>query len=207
MVAMIPTSFQLAGMPVTVEFADGCLGDKPSREELFDSGRLLVGVSASTIRQEQNYYREMAAYIFMTMGEEEVVQNERFLGIFSKLLHQALQCIQQEKVSLGGVGQRSPEALEESNWKHLLAHCNDLSADGDGELALMYFLGFEEDEDDDQWMDEAWRDNPEVCSPDCDDELDCDGYYSRTADLEPWTEIAACWQRSDDEGRYYDDEE
>ena len=209
--AMIPTSFQLAGMPFTVEYADLCQGNTPSREERYNSGRLLIDASTWVIPREQNYYRELTAYILLTMGEEELLRNEQFLGVFSKLLHQALWCIQQEKAAISCCTLHNESDLP-SYWEYLLAYCEELSPDNDYELDQMSFLGDVEDDDGDQWLDgdEGLDDSSNEDSENTGDDYDnpdCDGYYARTSDLEPWTEIADCWQRSDNDGWYYGDDD
>lgn len=89
----IPKSFELFGEFVKVVYVD----DLAERTDLI--GRALMGSNTIELQKvnknysknkiEQTFIHELNHIIFHKMGEGELSKNEKFVEVFSSLLHQA----------------------------------------------------------------------------------------------------------------------
>lgn len=94
---MIPTSFNLHGHTITVEMSDE-LTDKEDARGLasYRLGKITIQrfndkfYNRPDSQIEQTFYHELVHFILNEMGEKELQGNEKFVDIFSSLLHQAI---------------------------------------------------------------------------------------------------------------------
>lgn len=99
--SLIPESFSLAGMEISVHFDDklhkkGVVGmaDYRSQEIRMDNS------IASHRFLEQTFLHELVHWIFFVMGEQKLQAKEKFIDLFAYFLHQALlTSIKEEKMT------------------------------------------------------------------------------------------------------------
>jgi hypothetical protein len=90
--SIIPTSFQLAGMTITVEKDDALFKErKILGEALYPQQKIVLDSDLlHPESQEQNFLHELVHWLLYVMNEDDLRNNEKFVDLFSFLLHQAL---------------------------------------------------------------------------------------------------------------------
>lgn len=95
---IIPKQIQLMSQPIAIKYDktlnrdDGCdgLADFSEYTITLDSHRD-ASEPINKIFMERVYLHELTHWILHMMGEERLCHNEKFVEVFSNLLHQALQ--------------------------------------------------------------------------------------------------------------------
>ena len=99
----IPKSFQLLGRTIRVEFRDDLVQTADNQGEAhYRKDRIYIqpnakGFPRSKEQVEATFCHELVHFILSEMEEEKLRQDERFVGLFSGLLHQALNSFSSEK--------------------------------------------------------------------------------------------------------------
>jgi Zn-dependent peptidase ImmA (M78 family) len=89
---VIPSKFKLMGETITVKWSDDILKDDSygvtheKRNEI-----IIQAVDIPEEKKEHTFYHELTHHILYMMGENKLSQNEKFVDMFSGLLHQAIQ--------------------------------------------------------------------------------------------------------------------
>ena len=92
----IPTSFQLMGQAVTVterndlNYDEGAWGRASWRRLSIEMQTEVAGSPLPESVREHTFLHELVHMILLAMNEGELNENEKFVDIFSGLLHQAL---------------------------------------------------------------------------------------------------------------------
>lgn len=218
---MIPGKIQLMGVPVTIEIGNARAWRKQSLEARYGGDRLVIDEQiASRHLREISFVRELITQILYTMGENELLNNRHSLNLFSRMMHQALQGIIQSEIAQHG-NQMPPDAEhDECYWAYLLANAGALSDKNDGELldtwdieGLDEYL-FDHEEPDDDYEYDCMRDH---ASEEADRYEDYgaevvksfwDEYFEPDErDSASWTDYADRYERSNDRGWYYEDDD
>jgi len=90
----IPSSFILHGEKITVEQDDALIhrNDSTGEARYRDSKIVLQATSkahkATKARTEQIFLHELVHFILHHMGENDLCNNEKFVDLFARLLHQ-----------------------------------------------------------------------------------------------------------------------
>jgi len=92
----IPKRFKLHGHTITVEYSidlrdeDDAVGKASYRGQKIILQPICVGYSRPKTSIEQTFLHELTHHILHEMAEYDMMNNEKFVDLFSALLHQAL---------------------------------------------------------------------------------------------------------------------
>ena len=102
----IPKRFKLLGQTINVEFNNTRTDDMNALGMAKDSTNQIVLSSVHNVNQlpeesiEATFYHELTHQILYKMNEYELSKNEKFVGTFSGLLHQALKTFEYDQKDL-----------------------------------------------------------------------------------------------------------
>lgn len=89
--AIIPSSFWLGGLKISVELDDTLIRSKSViGEARYNKQQIVLDPSMAPLQMlEQCYYHELVHWIFYMMGEDELRNNEKLVDLFAHFLYQA----------------------------------------------------------------------------------------------------------------------
>ena len=92
----IPKKFKLHGHTITVEYSndmrdeDDAVGKASYRAQKIILQPICVGYNRTRTSIEHTFLHELTHHILNEMAEHDMMNNEKFVDLFSALLHQAL---------------------------------------------------------------------------------------------------------------------
>ena len=92
----IPKSIRLMGRVITTKIVqdlasrEDLIGEARYREDVINLQAINSGNHVTITKQEECFIHELVHWIFNEMGETKLRSDEKFVGLFSKLLYQAL---------------------------------------------------------------------------------------------------------------------
>jgi len=93
----IPKEFKLMGQTINVEYKNkliqetDCIGQASYRENKIFLQKQVEGITRKKEMIEQTFLHELLHFILDRMGENELRDNEKFINMFSGLLHQYIE--------------------------------------------------------------------------------------------------------------------
>lgn len=92
----IPSRLKLLGQTILVKYVDSLNDENDAdgravyRKNVIEIQKNNGGITRPTEMQEHTFLHELTHFILNAMGESELRGNEKFVDVFSGLLHQAL---------------------------------------------------------------------------------------------------------------------
>jgi len=211
---MIPDRLKLMGVPIRIETGDATRWRRQLPETRYSGDRLVIDETiTSPVLRELAFVKELTSCILYTVGADELVKDNRTLGLFSRLMHQALQGIIQSSQTRQTIATSPADELSQLYWEQMLADFEQLALKEtapslepylhnpfDGHQTAAPAVGDCDDEDPFDFSD---LDGSAVC-----EETDCESFwdeYFRAEEPETWIDYADSLERSNNEGWFYED--
>ena len=88
----IPKRFKLLGETITVRYCNDMLLNGSYGMASYKNNEIVLQDTNTPVeKREHTFYHELTHHILSTMGEDKICSNEKFVDVFSGLLHQAIQ--------------------------------------------------------------------------------------------------------------------
>ena len=211
---MIPDRLKLMGVAIRIETGDASRWRRQLPETRYSGDRLVIDETiTSPVLRELAFVKELTSCILNTVGADELVKDNRTLGLFSRLMHQALQGIIQSSQTRQTIATSPADELSQLYWEQMLADFEQLALKEtvpspepylhnpfDGHQTAAPAVG---DCDDDEPFDFSDFYGSAVC-----EETDCKSFwdeYFRAEEPETWIDYADSLERSNNEGWFYED--
>ena|ERR1035437_7264784 len=87
----IPNKFKLLGETITVKWSDDILKLRVYGTAQYEINEIIIqSKDMPEDKKEHTFYHELIHHILTIMGENKLNNNEKFVDMFSGLLHQAI---------------------------------------------------------------------------------------------------------------------
>ena len=215
---MIPDRLKLMGVAIRIETGDASRWRRQLPETRYSGDRLVIDEAiTSPALRELAFIKELTSCILYTVGADELLKDNRTLGLFSRLMHQAMQGIIRSELKChyqywnASLADEQPEnnriyavSEQESHLSYFcegidisfFEHCEGDSGDADDDYDMP---DYPEDYYDDL-INNNYEDPDEVKSY-------WDEYLEPEEPLESWTSYSESCALSNNSGWFYGDED